>query len=84
MRFLSIFISILAQVFNMAILVRVLFSWIPSLQQGRFGQFIYDITEPILGPIRRLIPSLGMLDLSPFIALVVIELIAQLLQRLVG
>jgi YggT family protein len=82
MRYLSTFISILSQVLSAAILARVLLSWVPSLQQSRLGRFIYEITEPILGPIRRLIPPLGMLDLSPFIAMVVIQVLAQLFQRL--
>jgi YggT family protein len=84
MRYLSLFITILAQALNIAIFARVLLSWIPSLQQSRFGAIVYDITEPILGPIRRVIPSLGALDLSPFIALVLIQVIASLLHRLVG
>ena len=83
MRYLSTFISILSQVLSMAILARVLLSWVPSLQQSRLGRFIYEITEPILGPIRRLIPPLGMLDLSPFVAMVLIQVLAQLLQRLI-
>ncbi|MHB1356322.1 MAG: YggT family protein [Anaerolineae bacterium] len=82
MRYLSTFVSILSQVLSMAILARVLLSWVPSLQQSRLGRFIYEITEPILSPIRRIIPPLGMLDLSPFIAMVVIQVLAQLLQRL--
>lgn len=81
MKYLSTFVSILSQVLSMAILARVLLSWVPSLQQSRLGRFIYEITEPILSPIRRLIPPLGMLDLSPFIAMVVIQVLAQLLQR---
>jgi YggT family protein len=84
MRYLSIFINILSQVLSIAILARVLMSWVPSLQQSGFGRFIYEITEPILRPIRRLIPPLGMLDLSPFIAMVIIQVLAQLLQRLLG
>ena len=83
MRYLSTFISILSQVLSGAILARVLLSWVPSLQHSRLGRFVYDITEPILGPIRRLIPPLGALDLSPFIAMVVIQVLAQLLQRLI-
>ena len=83
MRYLSTFISILSQVLSMTILARVLLSWVPSLQQSRLGRFIYEITEPILGPIRRLIPPLGMLDLSPFVAMVLIQVLAQLLQRLI-
>lgn len=84
MRYLSTFINILSQVLSIAILARVLMSWVPSLQQTGFGRFIYEITEPILRPIRRLIPPLGMLDLSPFIAMVIIQVLAQLLQRLLG
>jgi YggT family protein len=84
MRYLSTFISILSQVLSITILARVFMSWVPSLQQSGLGRFIYEITEPLLGPIRRLIPSLGMLDLSPFIALIVIQVVAQLLQRLIG
>lgn len=84
MRYLSTFINILSQVLSIAILARVLMSWVPSLQQSGFGRFIYEITEPILRPIRRLIPPLGMLDLSPFIAMVIIQVLAQLLQRLLG
>ena len=84
MRFVSTFITVLAQAMSFVILARVLLSWVPSLQQSRFGQLIYELSEPLLGPIRRVIPSLGMLDLSPFVALLIIELVAQLLHRLVG
>jgi YggT family protein len=82
MRYLSTFVSILSQVLSMAILARVLLSWVPSLQQSGLGRFIYEITEPVLRPIRRVIPPLGMLDLSPLVAMVVIQVLAQLLQRL--
>ncbi len=83
MHYLSVFISVLAQAISLAILARVLISWVPSLQTSRFGVIVYDITEPILGPIRKVIPPLGMIDLSPFIALIAVELLARLLQRLI-
>ncbi len=82
MGFLSTFINILAQALSFAILMRALLSWMPSLQGGGLARFVYDITEPILRPIRRLIPPFGVLDLSPFIALVLIEVVASLLQNL--
>lgn len=83
MRYLSTFVSILAQVLSITILARILLSWIPSLQQSRLGQLIYEITEPILGPIRRVIPPLGMIDLSPMIALLLIQMVSGLLLRLI-
>ncbi len=67
------FIILLAQVLNIAILARVLLSWIPINRDSRLVLFIMEITEPILGPIRRVIPPLGGLDLSPVIALILIQ-----------
>ena len=44
---------------------------------------IYGITEPILAPIRRVLPSMGMLDLSPMVALIVMMVIREVLVRLI-
>ena len=44
------------------------------------GEFLYRITEPVLAPIRRMLPSLGGLDLSP----IVLILIIMFLQRVIG
>ena len=67
-----------------AILARVLVSWIPVGQDSPFMplvRVIYQITEPILAPIRRLIPSLGMLDLSPMIAIILLMIVQQIVNR---
>jgi YggT family protein len=40
---------------------------------------VYDITEPVLGPIRKLVPPMGMIDLSPFIAIVVLEILKRII-----
>jgi YggT family protein len=44
------------------------------------GEFLYRITEPVLAPIRRMLPSLGGLDLSP----IVVILIIMFLQRVIS
>lgn len=44
--------------------------------------FLNEITEPILGPIRQFMPRLGMLDLSPMVAIILLSLIAQFVTRL--
>jgi len=67
-----------------AILARVLLSWIPVDRNNRFVIILYDITEPILGPIRRVMPSLGGLDLSPMIALLLVELAERVLLTLLA
>ena len=44
--------------------------------------FLHDITEPILAPLRQFLPRLGMLDISPLLAIVLLNLIANAATRL--
>ena len=44
--------------------------------------FLHDITEPILAPLRQFLPRLGMLDLSPLLAIILLNLIANAATRL--
>ena len=58
------------------ILGRIIISWIQLKGNNPLTQIIYEITEPILAPIRRLMPRSGMgLDFSPFIAIVLLHFI---------
>jgi YggT family protein len=57
-------------IFWWLIIVRALLSWVNPDPYNAIVIFLYKVTEPILAPFRRLIPSLGIgLDLSPLIAL---------------
>lgn len=47
------------------------------------GKFLHDATEPVLGPIRRIMPNLGSIDISPIILLLGIMLIQQIIIRYV-
>ena len=75
------FVSILAQVLYWAILARVLITWLPISRESALVQLLFGITEPILGPIRRILPSMGGLDLSPMVALILIMVAQQVLQQ---
>ncbi len=79
MNYISIFIIVLARVLNVAIFIRIILSWMPISRGNPIVTFIYDITEPILGPIRRVMPSLGGFDLSPMIALILIQVAERVL-----
>lgn len=48
------------------------------------NRLLYQITEPLLGPIRRVIPPLGMFDLTPMIALILLSIARQILQSSLG
>lgn len=84
MRVAYYFVVVLARVLNIAILVRVFLSWMPLNPTNRFVRLIFDITEPIMGPIRRLIPAIGGLDLSPIIALLLVSIAERVLLTLIG
>ncbi len=83
MRLLFTFVNILAQALNIAILARVLLSWIPLDRDNAFVRIVYEVTEPILGPIRRVLPSLGGLDLSPIVALILIQVLQRVLLTII-
>lgn len=42
---------------------------------------LHDITEPILAPLRRVIPPIGMIDISPVVAIILLNIISEVLQR---
>jgi YggT family protein len=52
-------------------------TWLPIDQSNRLVRLLNDVTEPVLAPFRRVIPRIGMFDLSPIAAMLVIQLIQQ-------
>ncbi len=83
--FLVQFIDKLILAMYIALLGRVLISWFRIGQDSPFYPIItilYQITEPILAPIRRVLPSFGMLDLSPMVALFLLAFIQRTVNRL--
>ncbi len=84
--FAEAFVNVLASALTVCILVRVLLSWVPvRLPQG-IADLIFSVSESVLGPIRRVLPFMGGLDISPLVALVLIQLaegaLLQVLRRL--
>ena len=72
--FLINFVSIFFDLLSFAIIARILMSWISGGGGGRARVFLHSVTEPILAPFRRAIPRLGMFDISPIVALIVLDL----------
>jgi YggT family protein len=73
---------IVLQLYSYVLLARALVSWIPNLDPYHPAvQFLYSITEPVLEPIRKLVPPLGgMIDISMIIAFFGIIVLEQLLR----
>jgi len=78
MSWLVSFVSLLFWALELAILIRVLLSWIRPNPYNPFVQAIYQITEPIMGPLRRIIPPLGMIDITPMVALIILQIIQEI------
>lgn len=68
------------QLLTLLIVVRAIFSWIPSVDYGHpVIRVITRVTDPILEPIRRIMPPVGGFDLSPVIAILLLQLVGRLL-----
>ena len=81
--FAEAFINVLAGAITLAIFLRVIQSWIPTLRiPWGIGEFAWSVSEPILGPIRRALPQAAGIDFSPFIALIAIQFLQSILLRL--
>mgnify|MGYP002682898005 CR=1 FL=1 len=65
-----------------AIIARSLLSWFPIDQASPLYQLLFRVTEPIIEPIRRVMPQTGMMDLSPMAAIIVLIVMSQLVAGL--
>ena len=69
-----------ALVLTIAIIARALLSWFPNLDRRNPAvDFLFTITEPVLAPIRSVMPRGMMIDFSPMIAIVLIQAISRVL-----
>ena len=67
----------LISIYILLILIRIVFSWGMVSYSNRLMRFLVDVTEPLLGPLRRIIPPLGWMDISPIVAFIILWLFQQ-------
>lgn len=77
--FIVSFVLLLFQVLSFAILGRVLLSWVDPMGNMRITQVLRDLTEPMLAPIRSILPNTMMFDFSPIIAMLLLQAIGRLI-----
>lgn len=63
------------------IFFRAILSWFPIDPHNPLVTVLYELTEPILAPLRSVIPRIGMIDITPLVAIVLIQIIGQALVR---
>ncbi|MBI4233811.1 MAG: YggT family protein [Chloroflexi bacterium] len=76
------FVFYLTTVLYVAIIVRAILSWLPLSQNNPISTVVFQITEPVLAPLRRIIPRVGAFDFSPVVALILLFAIQQLVRSL--
>ena len=79
MAFLFDFIRWLCEVLTLVIVARVILSWFLLRPTNRLAIILYQLTEPFLAPLRRIIPRIGMFDFTPLVAIILLQLIASFL-----
>lgn len=60
--------------YTLLIFIRIIFSWVMISYSNRVMRFLVNTTEPLLGPLRRIVPPLGMFDISPIVAFFILWL----------
>lgn len=72
------FVNLFVFVFNILLLIRVLMSWVNPMPTGGIARILYELTEPILAPIRKVLPKGAFFDFSPLIAFILLQALAEL------
>lgn len=73
--------GLVLNLYSLILLVRVLMSWIPNLDHSQpVVQLLYDITEPVLRPVREILPPTPGVDFSPLVVMLLISVIRMVLR----
>jgi YggT family protein len=81
------FVWVFATVYTLVLFAYIITSWLRlpySPWLNRIQRFLYDVSEPYLRLFRRILPSMGPLDLSPWLATIVLWVLASALIRILG
>lgn len=72
-------IATLTNLMAFAIFARAILSWFPIDPSGPVPQALAAITDPIIDPLRRVVPPIGMIDITPMVAMILLFMISSIL-----
>ena len=75
------FIALILRILYFSIFLRAINSWFPIDQNISLVRSLDTITEPIIEPIRKILPTFGMFDLSPLIAIILLSFLTNILEK---
>lgn len=76
------FLTLAIEIYSWILIIYILMSWFPNAREGQFGQFLASICEPYLEPFRKIIPPIGMIDISVIVAILALHFASVGLNRL--
>lgn len=79
MGMLLLIVGYIVQLMAFAIFARAILSWFPIDRGGPVFQFLDSVTDPVLEPLRKIIPPIGMIDITPMVAMLLLFFIASAL-----
>jgi YggT family protein len=77
--FLANFLQFLVMALWALIFGRMIMSWVDPTGRNQVSSFLYTTTEPILAPVRRMLPQSGMIDWSGFVVLIILGVLLRAL-----
>lgn len=80
---LAALVDIAFDVYMALMVARILLSWVKHNPYQPIIKFIYEITEPVLGIFRRIIPPIGIMDISPIVAFFVLSLLRGIIIKII-
>ena len=79
------FIDLIFTVFTFTIIAHALLSWFPiDRYNNPVARVLDQIVAPILEPLRRIVPPVGMMDITPIVALIILQILQAVIDNLLG
>ena len=76
-------LSWIIQFLIIVIIVRAVVSWFPIGRDNAFVMILDRLSEPIIAPLRRVVPPLGMIDITPLVALILLQIVQAVIQGMI-
>ena len=78
------FLLLVLNVLTIALIARAILSWVDPMARWQITRLLADATEPLIAPIRQIIPPVGMIDISFIVALLLVQVLQRLLISALG
>nr|WP_270885467.1 YggT family protein [Paenibacillus aestuarii] len=84
MIYVHYYLGVLEEIYYFMIIGYLILSWFPNARDSFIGGLLGKLVEPYLRPFRKIIPSIGFIDLSPIVALIALNFVVQGIEAVIG